>query len=88
MSKKTKTLKRLNDKDLAKLVGGKKLEVQGKANAAAAAGSTWLYDCWEGTCTAYMKAQALKKATPAEKALLQKSTPASAAPARGNLKSE
>jgi hypothetical protein len=85
MSKKTKTLKRLNDKDLAKLVGGKKVAAQGKVNSAAA-GSTWLYDCWEGTCTPYMKAEALKKATPAEKALLQRSTPASAP--RGNAKSE
>jgi hypothetical protein len=77
--KKVKTLKRLNDKDLAKLVGGRKVApVAGRAQLSSS-GSTWLYDCWEGTCTPYAKTEALRKATPAEKATLQNSTPKPAA---------
>lgn len=78
MSKKVKSLKKLSDKDLSKLVGGLKVS---NAGAAAANGSTWLYNCWEGVCTNAMKAEALRKATPAEKAML-------AQPVKANLKSE
>lgn len=83
MSKKTKTLKRLSDKDLAKLVGGFKDSRKaqagraqaGRAQAMSASGSTWLHDCWEGVCTAYAKSQALQKGSPAEKQMLQNSEP-------------
>ena len=78
MSKKTKTLKRLSDKDLAKLVGGfkdsKKAQAP-RAQAMSASGATWLYNCWEGVCTPYAKSQALQKASPAEKQMLQNSAP-------------
>ena len=55
MSKKVKSLKRLNDKDLAKLIGGAATATTSVRStlgtATAVGGSTWLYDCWEGTCT-------------------------------------
>lgn len=73
MSKKVKSLKRLSDKDLAKLIGGAKVGGASQRAAVSASGSTWLYDCWEGTCTAAMKTEALKKATPEQKAMLEKS---------------
>lgn len=50
--KKQKSLKRLSDKELAKLVGG--------AQVSAAGGATWLYDCWEGVCTAIIKDTVLR----------------------------
>lgn len=79
MSKKVKSLKKLSDKDLSKIVGGRK--AYGAGAAAVSMNSTWLYDCWEGTCTNYAKSQALKNATPAQKAML-------AQPPKGNAKSE
>jgi len=77
VSKKTKTLKRLSDKDLAKLVGGFKDSPKAKApkaQAMSASGSTWLYSCWEGVCTPYAKSEALRKATPKEKRMLEESS--------------
>jgi hypothetical protein len=69
--KKQKTLKRLSEKELSKLVGG-----------AAESGSTWLYDCWEGTCTMAAKAAALKDPKNAALAAsLKKEVAAKSAPA-------
>lgn len=57
MSKKANSLKKLSDKDLAKLIGGASTattSIRSTLNSASMGrGDTWLYDCWEGGVPEY-----------------------------------